>query len=88
MQTTPKNLAGERKQRIRDDAELYLNQLSAFLIGDNAQRLARETRARQRQADAQYRRELETKVTALAAVAAKKRAALKRADHAARLYRR
>ena len=78
MQTTPQNLANERKKRIRDDADQYLTQLAAFLIADNAQRLARETRARQRQADAQYRRELETKVTELTAAAAKKRADLNR----------
>ncbi len=76
MQTTPKNLSDERQKRIRDDAEQYLNQLGLFLIADNAQRLVRETRVRQKQADAQYRRELETKVTELAAAAAKKRAAL------------
>lgn len=74
--TTPKNLADERKKRIKDDSEQYLNQLATFLFADNAQRWNRETRARQRQADAQYRRELAAKVTALAGLAAVKRAGL------------
>ena len=86
MQTTPKNLAAERQKRIKDDAELYLNQLGAFLIADNAQRLTREVRARQRQADAQYRRELEAKVTELAGIAAKKTRFPERADQSAGLY--
>ena len=75
-QTAPKNMADERKKRIQDDAEQYLIQLTSFLIADNAQRLAREVRARQRQADAQYRRELETKIAELTAAAAKQRNAL------------
>ena len=75
-QATRKNLADERQKRIRDDAEQALNTLAASLFAGNAQRLARETLARQRQTDAQYRRELAAKVAELAAAAAKKRAEL------------
>ena len=76
VQTTPKNLAEERRRRIKDDADKYLEQLALFLIADNAQRLDRETRARKRQADAQYRRELEGREAQLKAEAAKRTSAL------------